>query len=154
MLRRYFVSVMSAIALGSGALPSQAQIKVNGDLSIAIEGLRNQRGQICLNLFDKSQGFPVESKQAIKAQCVRLNGEPPTVTFRNLKTGSYAVSVIHDANNDGTLNRNGLGIPLEGFGFSRNPRIVSGPPKFSDSAVIVVGASTNIQIRMLYFLGG
>lgn len=151
MLKHFWVGVMSA-ALGSVSIAPQANAVSKGNLTIAIEGLRNQRGQVCLNLFDNSQGFPVKSDRAVKAECVRLNGTPPVVTFRNLKAGSYAIAVIHDANNDGTLNRNALGIPTEGFGFSRNPRIVTGPPKFSESAVIVVGARTNIQIRLQYFL--
>ena len=154
MLKRFLVGVTSAIALGSFSISSEANAALKGNLTIAIEGLRSQRGQICLTLFDSSQGFPSKSDRAVQAQCIRLNGTPPTITFRNLKTGSYAVAVIHDTNGDGNLNRNAIGIPTEGFGFSRNPRIVTGPPKFSDAAVIVVGAKTDIQIRLQYFLGG
>ncbi len=38
----------------------------------------------------------------------------------NLPVGSYAVSLFHDRNQDGVLNRGELGIPSEGFGFSNN----------------------------------
>nr|WP_245817423.1 DUF2141 domain-containing protein [Hydrococcus rivularis] len=76
---------------------------------------------------------------------------PQLVTFENLQPGSYAVAVLHDANNDGEANRNALGIPVEGFGFSRNPVIRTGPPKFNDAVVLVLGSSTKIQIQLNYF---
>lgn len=72
------------------------------------------------------------------------------VTFRNLNAGRYAIAVIHDANADGKLNRGFLGIPIEGFGFSRNPRILTGPPNFGDAAISVSSVTTNIQIQMKY----
>lgn len=75
-------------------------------------------------------------------------------TFDNLKAGSYAVAVLHDKKGDRQLKRNFLGIPTDGFGFSGNPAIVTGPPKFGDSAFVVAGPSTNIQIQLIYLLGG
>lgn len=125
-----------------------------GELTIEIEGLRALRGQVCLSLFSSSRGFPGEQTQATQSQCVKVGQNPVSATFRNLRSGSYAVAVIHDVNSDGTLNRNGLGVPTEGFGFSRNPKIRVGPPKFGDSVILVAGASTRVQIQLRYLLGG
>jgi uncharacterized protein (DUF2141 family) len=72
------------------------------------------------------------------------------LTFKNLKPGSYGVAVLHNAKGDGKLHRNFLGIPTDGFGFSRNPTILTGPPKFEDSAIFVAGSSTNIEIELMY----
>jgi uncharacterized protein (DUF2141 family) len=151
-LKQVFANALGMMTIGQFMIASKADAIVSGNLTITIEGLRHQRGQICLNLFSGSGGFPSRSDRALQAECVSIQNGSPTVTFRNLKTGSYAISVIHDANKDGTLNRNGLGIPTEGFGFSRNPRILTGPPKYSEAAIVVAG-STNIQIRLQYFLG-
>ena len=52
------------------------------------------------------------------------------VRIAGLGRGDYAVSVIHDENNNAKLDTF-AGIPREGFGFSRNPAIRFGPPKFS-----------------------
>lgn len=145
--------VVLGLALGAlGTVPAQANSA--GQLTVAIAGLKNQRGQICLKLYNGSRGFPNGSQNVVQQRCVRLNGNPLAVTFSNVPTGSYAVAVIHDANNDNQANRNGLGIPTEGFGFSRNPVIRTGPPKFSDAAVLVVGPNTSIQIQMKYLFGG
>lgn len=153
-LNQIFASALGIVTIGHLILAAKADATLAGNLTVKIEGLRSQRGQICLSLFNGSGGFPTRGDRAVQAECVRIQNGAPTVTFRNLKTGSYAIAVIHDTNSDGTLNRNGLGIPTEGFGFSRNPRILTGPPKYSDAAVIVAGSNTNVEIRLQYLLGG
>ena len=52
------------------------------------------------------------------------------VTFKSLSPGNYAIAVLHDENNDRQANRNFLGLPTEGFGFSRNPAIGVSAPGF------------------------
>lgn len=66
--------------------------------------------------------------------------------------GRYAVAVIHDANEDGKLNSGFLGIPKEGFGFSRNPKIRTSAPDFEDTAILLADQSTSIQILLKYLL--
>jgi uncharacterized protein (DUF2141 family) len=119
---------------------------------VEIEGLQDQRGQICLSLFSSGQGFPNSSDRALEAICIPATAEPLVATFDNLAAGTYAVAVIHDANRDGRLNCNFLGIPQEGLGFSRNPKILFGPPRFRDSAIAVNAPNTKICIQVQYLL--
>jgi uncharacterized protein (DUF2141 family) len=147
------VSVLAVCAIGSMMLAPSAKGIVNGNLTVTVDGLKNQKGQVCLTVFSSSRGFPKQSDRAVAVQCVKPTGNRSTVTFRNLKAGNYAVAVIHDINNDKIINTNGIGIPTEGFGFSRNPRILTGPPKFGDSSVLVAGADTEIEVRLQYLLG-
>ncbi|GAA4809529.1 hypothetical protein GCM10023232_00640 [Sphingosinicella ginsenosidimutans] len=74
-----------------------------------------------------------------------------SVLFRGLPPGDYAVSVIHDENDDGRLNTF-VGIPREGFGFSRNPRIRMGPPRFEECRIAVTGAAMREVIQIKYLL--
>ncbi|MBF2063437.1 MAG: DUF2141 domain-containing protein [Calothrix sp. C42_A2020_038] len=145
------ILVLSTIA-NLVLLPYQADASFNGNLKISINGLKSQKGQVCVTVFSSSRGFPNDGKRALQAECTKIVETPKNITFPNLKPGNYAIAVIHDVNNDGVLNRNLLGIPTEGFGFSNNPTIRTGPPKFGESAVLVAGASTNIQIQLQYFL--
>ena len=153
MKLQLIAEILAVTTLGNIALLSQANAAFKGNMRVRVDGLKNQKGQVCLNIFSASKGFPSNDKRAIKARCVKATKDSITVDFPDLKAGNYAVAVIHDANGDNTLNRNALSIPTEGFGFSNNPRIITGPPKFGDSAVFVVGSRTNIQINMNYFLG-
>ncbi|MEC4816969.1 MAG: DUF2141 domain-containing protein [Scytonema sp. PMC 1069.18] len=153
-LKKCLVSALVFLGLGNIGLPSFAVIKQNSQLTVEIEGLRNQKGQVCLSLFASSTGFPDNATKAVENRCVAITAKTLSVTFQNLRPGSYAVAVLHDVNRDNTANRNGLGIPLEGFGFSENPVILTSPPRFNDAAVLVAGSNTNIQIRLNYLLGG
>jgi uncharacterized protein (DUF2141 family) len=123
----------------------------SGSLSIEINGLRSRKGQVCLSVFDSSRGFPTNGENALRSQCVNVD-DPASVhvTFSGLKGGSYAVAVLHDENADGQANRNRLGMPTEGFGFSRNPGLIAGPPKFGDAAFLAAGSLTEVQIQMRY----
>jgi uncharacterized protein (DUF2141 family) len=127
-----------------------AQAASANDLKVSIAGLKNQRGQICLSVFANGQGFPNNGNAAIRAQCTKASN--PSITFKNLKPGNYAIAIVHDANSNNRLDTNPLGIPTEGFGFSRDPQILTGPPKFGDSAFNVQG-STQIRINLRYLFG-
>jgi uncharacterized protein (DUF2141 family) len=133
--------------------PSPEQTNATGRLVVAVQGLEQIKGQVCLSLFNKAQGFPSKASGALQSRCVEVTNSSMTVTFEGLQTGNYAVAVFHDINKDGTLNQNRLGIPTERFGFSNNPRIIAGPPKFSDSSVLLAGQETTIQIKLRGLLG-
>jgi uncharacterized protein (DUF2141 family) len=149
------LAVAFLATLGTVWFTNQAiAITTNSNVTVNLEGLKNKKGQVCLSLFNASKGFPTSGDRAIQARCFKITETRQQVTFKNLKAGNYAVAVIHDINGDSTLNRNFLGIPTEGFGFSRNPAITSGPPKFQDSAFLVIGPSTQIDIQLQYLLGG
>jgi uncharacterized protein (DUF2141 family) len=153
IMQRFRAKILFLAAMGNLVFSANARAISNSDLTITINGLKNPRGQVCLSLFSNSQGFPGDRERALQAQCFKAAQTPLVVNFRNLKTGNYAAAVIHDANSDRTLNCNALGIPVEGFGFSRNPKIRMGPPKFGDAAILVKGPSTNVQIQLQYLLG-
>lgn len=157
MSRRFRVSTLLSLlftSVGSLAFPFTGNASLASSLNIEIDGLKDRKGQICLSLFANGRGFPSRGDSALKNQCVKITAAPLLVTFRNLQPGSYAVAVLHDANNDRQANRNGLGIPIEGFGFSKNPAILTGPPKFSESVFLVAGPSTKVQIQLKYLLRG
>lgn len=153
MKQRLTISLLFLAVTSNLMVLSSAKAVSNSSLTVMVNGLKNQRGQVCLTLFATGRGFPSNRDRAVRASCIKAANAPLAVTFPNLKAGSYAVAVFHDANNDGNLNSNGLGIPTERFGFSQNPVIRTGPPKFGDAAVIVAGTETNIQIQLQSLFG-
>jgi uncharacterized protein (DUF2141 family) len=151
--QKLLTSALVLTVVGIITLPSPAQVRQSSQLKVEIDGLKNQRGQVCLSLFASSRGFPSNVDKALQNRCVAITAKPLSITFENLQPGSYAVAVLHDTNSDNKVNRNVLGIPVEGFGFSGNPLIRTGPPKFNDAVVLVAGSSTNIQIQLKYLFG-
>ena len=61
------------------------------------------------------------------------------------------MAVIHDENDNARLDRF-AGIPREGFGFSRNPPLGFGPPRFSAARFPVDGDAAMQQVRLRYLL--
>jgi uncharacterized protein (DUF2141 family) len=139
--------VVIGLALG---ISSEAE-GFSNRLTINVQGLKAAKGRVCYSLFSSSAGFPTSSQQAIRAQCIPVGSSSSAIAFGDLNPGTYAVAVFHDMNSDGQLNKNRFGIPTEGFGFSKNPAIVSGPPKFSDAAIFVAGQSkTMINLKYMF----
>jgi uncharacterized protein (DUF2141 family) len=71
--------------------------------------------------------------------------------FDGLPPGGYALAVIHDENGNKKLDTF-AGIPREGFGFSRNPPISFGPPRFAAARFTLTGDADRQQVRMRYLL--
>jgi uncharacterized protein (DUF2141 family) len=147
-MRFWKVLSLGLVGMVGMTMPAMA---AGSQLTVDVSGLRNQKGQVCVSLFNAGRGFPDNPSAAVAAQCVQTQGGVAQVTFGNLRGGSYAVAVLHDENNDGKANRNALGIPKEGFGFSRNPVLRFGPPKFGEASFVVAGPSVETQIQVSYF---
>ena len=64
--------------------------------------------------------------------------------------GANAVSVLHDADGNESLNRNVLGVPTEGFAFSRAARGILGPPAFEDAAIRLDDGTGVISLELAY----
>ena len=146
-----FSYLLTSLLVSTGTtlmLHQPANGSLTSNLTVEIAGLSETKGQVCLSLFSSGKGFPDSKADAVNTQCVKITDKLLEVTFDNLQPRTYAVAVFWDNNEDEELNRNFLGIPTEKFGFSSNPVIRTGPPKFGESAVMVVGKNTRISIQL------
>jgi uncharacterized protein (DUF2141 family) len=133
---RYLIAVLLAAGL---ATPAQAD-----DVTIALQGVKKATGSIVLCLWSKEEGFPdCESGKAVKRIVVPANAT--SARFDNVPAGTYAISAFHDANGNGKLDSNFLGLPLEAVGMSNNPKL-NGPPRFKPARFKLAGSS-KISIR-------
>lgn len=71
--------------------------------------------------------------------------------FTGLPSGNYAIALIHDENGNNKLDTM-FGIPREGFGFSRNPAIRFGPPRFDSAQFVVSSGEVGETVRVKYML--
>ena len=93
-------------------------------LTIEIEELRNNNGQLHLELSNENEERLVAITEDISEyRCV--------IVIENLEPGNYSFRYFHDENMNEKLDTNWLGIPKEGFGFSNDPRMTIGPPSFN-----------------------
>ncbi len=74
-----------------------------------------------------------------------------SIRFTGIRPGQYALSVLHDENRNGKLDTL-VGIPREGFGFSRSPKVLFGPPRFDQVRFGIAEGFSRQTVRMQYLL--
>ena len=109
-------------------------------LVVDIANFKNDFGTANISLLDSN-------KRNIKQMNVAIENNSAQATFTNLAEGKYAVKVFHDENNNGKLDRGLLGIPVEEWGASNNPKRGFGPPKFR-SMLFELQESKEILIKL------
>jgi uncharacterized protein (DUF2141 family) len=71
--------------------------------------------------------------------------------FAAVPPGDYVLAVIHDENGNAKVDTF-LGIPREGVGFSRNPPMKMGPPKYEAARFHVASGANEMDVTLKYFL--
>lgn len=139
----------SAISTSS-LMPLALALEPAQNLTVEISGLRNQKGFVCIALFDGASGFPMDASKAVKNSCFKVASTTQEVNLGPLKAGRYAMSLLHDENADQKLNTGLFGIPREGIGFSRNPRIRR-RLQFEETSFDFQPNATTVPITVKYF---
>jgi uncharacterized protein (DUF2141 family) len=146
----------------NAALPAFAEAPIASALSdrgtvlsqvtVLIEGFRNDRGDALLALFRVAGDFPEQPERAERRELTKIVDGKARIVLSGLQPGVFALSVLHDEDGDRKLKTGLFGIPREGIGFSRNARGTFGPPKF-DSARLSLqpGVNLTVSIRMHYY---
>ena len=138
---------MSRIALPFAALLASSGLSAQG-LTVNIERIEQAQGHILVLVADSAAAWDGQAPRvAARKIAVEAAGSLP-VTFEELPPGRYAVQVLHDANDNGKLDTNIVGMPTEGYGFSNNPQVMR--KAHFDEAVFEVpaeGTAINIALR-------
>ena len=114
------------IALFTGMFSSS-----NPELTVNISNIKILKGEIIIGVFNTDVNFLKEGV-AIETYTIKVNKSNETLIIKNLPKGDYAISLYHDENSDKKCNRNFLGIPKEGYGFSNNVKPKFSAPSYED----------------------
>ena len=89
------------------------------DLEVRIEGLSSADGDVRVALHRQvTDGDFPDDRGVVDAIKRPASAGTLSIVFAGVPTGTYAVAAFHDADRDGELARNFLGMPTEGYGFS------------------------------------
>ncbi len=124
---------------------SQAQ---TANLTINIPNIKSTEGTIHIGLYNKEEHFP-HSGSEFRKLVLKATAPAFTYTIKNLPPGEYALAVYHDINGDGKINRNLLGVPKEGYGFSNNVKPFLSAPSF-DKVKFLVHSDTTVTISLFH----
>ena len=122
----------------------------SGDLLITVKDLKSIDGQVGILIFNTEKGFPSDRKEAVRDILLPIEQGYLQYTFSNLPYGEYAVSVMHDENENNELDVNFFGVPKEGNGVSNNVVNKLGPPKYKKAVFSLDQKSHAIEIQVRY----
>lgn len=134
------MSIMMALAMAQSA----------GSITVNVGNVRNASGRVVVGVCPQ-QRF-LANRCAIRTTA-RARAGTTTVTIPNVPAGQYSVQAFHDENANGDADRDLIGIPNEGVGFSRDALTGFRPPIWADAVIVHQGNAKTIGFRLRYFKG-
>ena len=117
---------------------------------ITIEKVRNSNGTIKVELYgSETEKENKKGKKVARTRVKAQQGETK-LCLNAPSVGNYSIALYHDENDNKKLDRNFIGIPREGFGFSNNPPLGLGMPKQKEMRFKVETMETSLRISVIY----
>ncbi|MCB9612082.1 MAG: DUF2141 domain-containing protein [Sandaracinus sp.] len=146
--------LLCAFAILPGAR-AQPPAEGGGRITVSLSSLEGADGTILCGLFRESdaEGFPMSRRDAWKSArraASSARDARMTLVFDEVPAGRYAVSCMHDEDDDGAMDTGIFGIPKEGWAVSRNASPSMRAPRFDEAVVDYDGSATTLRLRMQY----
>ena len=97
------------------------------NLTLEVHGIEKTEGYLYVAVYHTADSF---MKRPFAAFRVEATDTLLTIPCHGLPAGEYAISLFHDANENGQLDTGSFGIPVEQYGFSNDAEGVMGPPSY------------------------
>jgi len=142
------------LALATGGLvTSEATLALadpgDGEIVATVSHLRNTSGVVRIALYADREAWL--SHDDTLASCVaQVHGNEASCSLGTVPPGTYAIALLHDEDADGDMDRDFIGLPQEGYGFSSGATPGFGPPSFEDASFAHHGDRTVASIRARY----
>ena len=113
------------------------------ELRLRLIGFEEATGSVRVAVYESPEHL--EAQQAFAGTVQVVSASEMLMVF-NVPNGTWAITSFHDANNNGELDTNLVGMPTEPFAFSNNARGEFGPPTFEQMAFEVADAGLEMEI--------
>ena len=108
-------------------------------LEVIVENVKDNEGLLMVALFNTEETFTSKPWRGDKPGASKGTMH---VYFNDVPPGNYAIAVYHDANSNSKMDKNLLGVPKEGYGFSNDVMGSFGPPSYEDAQIQWTGTET------------
>lgn len=116
---------------------------------VVMRALRSDRGVASAGLYASASSW-THAGQEVATCHAPVVDRVSRCRLEDVPPGRYAIGVMHDEDGDGHFDTGFLGIPTEGYGFSRDARGTLGPPSFESAAFDYAGGVLEVPITMRY----
>ncbi|MCF6170683.1 MAG: DUF2141 domain-containing protein [Bacteroidales bacterium] len=115
-------------------------------LSVVIEGIHEVKGKMQVGLFSAKDDF-LETGAEFSVASVVVDSTTVIVVFDGLPGATYAISLYHDLDASGEINKNFIGIPTEPYGISNDAWRRFSAPRW-DEAAFTLESDKSIVIHL------
>jgi uncharacterized protein (DUF2141 family) len=117
-------------------------------LDVVVANVRNDKGTVRVAICDQAE--------FLKPTCAHIGSAPAhpgdvLVHIDDIPPGIWAAQAYHDENDNHEIDRNILGSPTEGLGFSNDAKMMFGPPSFAAAAFQLSSAGGGIRFSLKYY---
>jgi uncharacterized protein (DUF2141 family) len=128
------------------AAPLQARQEV-GTLIVSVVGLPNDNGVVRFGLYKDKASYD-RQKGAARSVDLPIHNGRCIWQIDHLAFGEYAIMLHHDENANGKMDKNFIGLPKEGYGFSNDAEPGFSAPYFSEARFDFTRPSQRIEIHL------
>jgi uncharacterized protein (DUF2141 family) len=137
------IGLVAALLVGAEEQPASF-------LDVTVDNVRSDHGRVRVAVCTE--------REFLSMHCSWIGSAPAqpgavTVRVAGIPPGVYAVEAYQDENENRQIDRNLIGMPIEGIGFSRDARFRFGPPRFADAAVTLGPDGGQIRLSLRYLAG-
>jgi uncharacterized protein (DUF2141 family) len=135
--------------------PARAQATCQGEpsdtkLHVIVEGVKEAKGLMTATLYGDDPAKFLKSKGELKVWREPAKAPATDMCLWLPGPGTYAVAIYHDNKSAMRFTKGALGMPNQGYGFSRNPRIFLGPPGLKSASFQAAAGETTEHIKLRY----
>jgi uncharacterized protein (DUF2141 family) len=149
-----WIRALMALAVATSMMASAPAAAQDGGATVTVKvtGFKGTDGVAVITLYDSEDTW-LKIPKAVQVLRQQIKGADMTVTFKGVRPGTYAVSVLHDENKNNEMDMRWFPFPKpkEGAAASNDPPAKMGPPKWEGSKFTVDDKGSTVKATMKYF---
>lgn len=137
-----FLAFVCLTVLGQYAYGQSAK------LSISVPNIDPVKGEIQVSVYDNEKSFLKENEE-YKIYRFKVENAKGSFVINDLPEKNYALIIYHDENDNKKMDKSIIGMPKEGYGFSKNIKPGLSRPDFKDCSILL-NKDVETEIRLMY----
>ncbi len=150
-LFRFSATAAAVLLLGASASAQEPECTGREGpvrLYVDVEGVRAPQGLVAVTLYADDSSRFLAKRGSLYVGRVPAKAPRTTVCIFLPSTGIYALAVYQDVDSDRKYDRTTVGLPDEPFGFSNDPAVFLGMPRFSSVRLSVPRNNMRTSVKL------
>lgn len=121
-------------------------------IELIVKGIRNEKGVLLIGIFKDEENFKKNKPyKHVKYRKSNMRNGNLKLSY-SLTAGIYGFTLLDDENENGLMDFNMIGLPVEGYGFANYYHSGLTRPKFDSFKTEIYSDSINkFEIKIKYF---